>query len=268
MNIRVDTHFVTGRKYLVNKDYATGGTDPSPWMVLADGCSSSKDTDIGARLIAMAAKEYIVRTLDGGSAPNPYDLAQFTALKAEAAARVLGLPLTALDATLVAAFVLDNIVNVTFVGDGAVIATSHDGVMRVTQVEYSHNAPYYPSYRVDHARDAAYRRTSEAGGAVKAITGPEGVQCESVLKPTVLRFPVAELASLLITSDGISSFVSLNTQQELPAEKVASSLVAIRSGEGDFIKRRLKRALGTWAKDAVYNTDDFSVGAMTFDKGG
>lgn len=270
MQINIDTHFVIGHSHLVNEDYAIGGVEPSPWMVVADGCSSSPQTDIGSRLLAMAAREYLIGHLAAGTEPEANELAQYAALKAEAASRVIGLPLQSIDATLVVAFVTgagdSQTVKVIAIGDGAIVYTDRQGEMKLIEIEYSHNAPYYPSYRVDRARDGLY--VEQSANAVKTVTMNGAAEEEGVREPTVISIPVDGLSSLLIASDGLASFVNVATKQVVPIEGIARSLVAFRNTTGEFLKRKMRRALKGWSKDDVFNSDDLSVAAMVFDKGG
>lgn len=264
MEVHVDTHFVIGGGHLVNEDYAAAGLSPTPWMVLADGCSASPDTDIGARLLVAAAREYLTAQRESTAA----ELAVHSAFRAEAAARVLGLPPSVLDATLVAAFIQGDSVNVILLGDGAVCYTDRAGTLHLIEVEYSHNAPYYPAYRLDKDKDDTYRRRSAAGGAVKTVRTDGRTRIEPLFEPTVLRLPVANLESLLIASDGIGSFRHKASGKSLSAEDVARRLTDFRGVAGGFVKRKLKRALKQWAGEGVVHDDDLSIGAMVFQREG
>ena len=58
-NINVDHYMTIGSSHQVCEDYIISGTEPFPYIILSDGCSSSKDTDIGARILAQCAKNYL-----------------------------------------------------------------------------------------------------------------------------------------------------------------------------------------------------------------
>ena len=53
--IHVDCAFRMGRTHLVCQDYAAVAAGEFPCVLLADGCSWSPDTDMGARLLVRSA---------------------------------------------------------------------------------------------------------------------------------------------------------------------------------------------------------------------
>ena len=57
MKWNADAFFSIGKTHMVCEDYARAGTQQNglPYALVCDGCSSSPDTDIGARLLGMAA---------------------------------------------------------------------------------------------------------------------------------------------------------------------------------------------------------------------
>ncbi len=262
MSINVDSHYVIGQSHLNNEDYAISNVAPFPHMILADGCSSSAHSDIGARMLVMAAREYLLNDARTSSPTNPEHLAVFAALKAEAATRVVGAPTTSIDATLAVAFIRDDNAYVYLFGDGSVFVRKTTGEEQLVTVDYSHNAPYYPSYRADSARDAEYKARS--GNAVKVVTVQGERKQEPLLSPTVFTFPVERLSLLMITSDGLSSFIDTQSARSIEASTITSELTRMRNTNGAFMKRKLKRALKTWSRDGIHNSDDLSVGAMVF----
>lgn len=260
--MNVDSHYVIGHSHLNNEDYAISGMEPVPYMILADGCSSSDFSDIGARMLVMSAKEYLMNHIASGLVPDARDLGLYAALKAEAAVTVAGTPLSAIDATLIVAFVKDDQVYVYLYGDGALFYTDREADFHLTQVDYSHNAPYYPSYQVDKPRDREYRALSVL--AQKWVTTDGAQTTVDLYTPTVRVLPLARLRTLVVTSDGLASFVNTQNAESIPADTVARALVTFKNTTGDFVKRRIKRSLKTMAKDGIYNSDDISIAAMVF----
>lgn len=50
MKIAVDAYVQTAHGKSVCQDYVMAEHDPVPLLIVADGCSTGKDTDIGARV--------------------------------------------------------------------------------------------------------------------------------------------------------------------------------------------------------------------------
>ncbi|MBM3457554.1 MAG: protein phosphatase 2C domain-containing protein, partial [Armatimonadetes bacterium] len=100
--MHADAAFRMGCTHSVCQDYAVAlraTAAGGPAILLADGCSSSPDTDVGARLLARATARVLesVATL----APRTLPEAQRSGVeRAHRAAADLGLPAGALDATL------------------------------------------------------------------------------------------------------------------------------------------------------------------------
>ena len=55
--LQIDSYFTNGKVNKVCQDYVIHGETPVPYVILCDGCSSSKFTDVGARILAHSAKE-------------------------------------------------------------------------------------------------------------------------------------------------------------------------------------------------------------------
>ncbi len=266
MEISVDSHYVIGHRHLVNQDYALGECAPLPWLVVADGCSSVADSDVGARLLALAARHYLRLALASATPPAVAALARQVSRQARRSAQALGLAPSALQATLLVAFVHAEQVTVFLLGDGAVMAVSGDGSLELVEVGYSHNAPYYPVYYTDPAGARRYRRCSQ--GAEKWLRQGGRTTTEAVIAPTVLHWPVAQLRALWLASDGLSSLHHATDPQPLALAEVATTLTSGLVGEGAFVKRRLRRALKHWERAGVVHDDDIGIAAMQFRGGG
>lgn len=259
--IHIDTHYVIGHSHLNNEDFAIAG-DEFPYVILSDGCSSSDHSDIGARMVAMAASEYLDNHLSLDDAPDPECLATYVALKSEAAARVIGAPASSIDATLLIAYVKNDTVYVYAYGDGSLLIESTRGIQSLTTIDYSHNAPYYPAYRANAVRNREYIESSQGEVKTVNIDGTETIS--PVFEPTVLTFPVSELGKLILFSDGVSSFINTQSAQSIETASIANDLSSFRNTKGDFVKRKVKRVLKNFAKAGVFNSDDISVAAMIF----
>ncbi len=262
--VKVDSYYVMGQSHLVTQDYAISGTEPFPYIILSDGCSSSSHTDIGARLLAMAAKQYLTKKVLNNKRINAKKLILKVASKASAAANNLGAANTLLDATLMIVFMMNNQVYIYVFGDGAIFYTTKSGDFSIINISYSHNAPYYPVYQIDESRDKQYRMKSM--NDFKISESSKTSQKENIYEPTELVFPVSELSSLLIATDGVSSFYDTKNSKPVKIDSIAKELSDFKNTKGDFIKRRIKRILKKGAATEIYNMDDLAVGAMILEK--
>lgn len=155
-----DAWFAIGDTHVVCQDFAVAGhtADGNGFAVVCDGCSSSPDTDVGARLLAAAA----CIPLRQGQLPGPemgetvetvetVEMAKIVEQAAHAAA-MLQLPPHCLDATLLVALTDQHCCRVRVFGDGVVAAVRHGGQLQVHRFEQPDGAPPYPSYELDPER--------------------------------------------------------------------------------------------------------------------
>jgi len=150
--MNADAHFGIGKTHKICEDYAIAGDfGIRPYAIVCDGCSSSRNTDIGARLLARAAAENL---LTFGDDFNP----QAVAWQAAGWATAIGLHPTALDATLMAVFEMDNKqIRTVVVGDGVVAARLRDtGKYDYWAIRYPSGAPGYLTYLLDPSRKATF----------------------------------------------------------------------------------------------------------------
>src|SRR6185295_18680312 len=94
--MNTDAAINIGSTHSVCQDYAIARNG---YVVLADGCSSSPDTDIGARLLVKALDQRL------GTPTDIEELHRESARTALGWAAMLGLPDQAVDATLLSAHV-------------------------------------------------------------------------------------------------------------------------------------------------------------------
>ncbi|MGH1347439.1 MAG: protein phosphatase 2C domain-containing protein [Nannocystales bacterium] len=248
--LHIDAHFARGYTHPVCQDYAVAGARIA---VLCDGCSGAPDSDVGARLLAHAA----LNTPPGGL----HDRAWLE--RSESARSVLGLGMTALDATCIVAEADDDAITVTMFGDGVVAARRCDGSLAVIEVSYPRSAPPYPSYALCPQRKQAYDDEGlgvptlhTTGCAPSTVPGGPGLSWV---------FPRAQWRSVLVGSDGLGAFRQ-SDQTIVPAPDVVSALFRYPSPRGAFVTRRLRKFL---AKEAptlgLQPEDDVAVAALCWE---
>lgn len=276
MKTNTDHYFTGKNRHKPCEDYAFSGLEPVPYLLVADGCSSSTGSHIGAMLLTLAARAHIREHLAG---PNPQTEPGYDAFgnavihRAASMADSLALPYTVLDATLLAALLIGDAVCVYVYGDGMVAARRRsDGALRTAEVHFETNAPYYLSYRLDEARDNGYRETLDRPKTVRRslIFEDDDILSAPFDAPVRFTFPVDEFAMIALASDGVSSLVDTRqtTEGGLSSDDVIAELTAFKNFNGEFVQRRARRAVNGWEKRGGILYDDLSVAAMIIQEPG
>jgi len=258
--MNVDVYTSTGTMHGMCQDYSIGqfgsfGQGSLPYLILTDGCSSSPNTDIGARLLALSAKkildryfreQYIVHqkkrvaTFYIGEI-DWKDFGQTVIHNAQFTADTLGLDHQCLDSTL----------------------------------SFENNAPYYLSYWADVERRGAYLSTTyNAFIQSRVNAGVPLVDCTRAPNPykatetcqnpdhsMEYSFSLEEWPILCVSTDGIDSFLD-DQGNRLPYDFVLEQFLSFKNYNGEFVKRRAKRAIQTFEKDGFRNYDDLSIGVI------
>jgi len=269
----IDTFIKGGANHNMCEDYILSGLLPRPYIIISDGCSSSDNTETGARILCHLAKQYIKYRADYLDDLNKEEMGDWIAHNAEMTARQLGLPTSCLDATLIVALKEETRINIIFYGDGFVYAVAKDSIFDgvLDEVSYTNNAPYYLSYRIDPARNELYH---EMGNSVNLVTKYKGDDLppdenfevnyayDQVLSVT---FPLREIKSLFISSDGLGSFIIPDPAGQIkmdPMQLMFDHFSKLKNTTGDFLKRRCNKAIKHFERDGIIHFDDFSMGAF------
>lgn len=284
--MNANSFFAMGRQHTVCQDYALtteleiGGMRlsdlfegaPSLLAVLADGCSSSPHTDFGSRfLVRSLVQVFLCRRVE----PNEYatkegchKAEQYALQIALMANENLGLPIEALDATLLYAYPVEDEIKVVVHGDGVVAARHRNGSISHFVFECPKGAPDYLSYGLDDAREATYRRLIGAPKTCKLYC--DGVfQLEDslpVLEGVELWFPRSEYDLIVLMSDGARSFQRKQgtVLVSVPEWEVVQQVMSVRNFSGEFMARRIRNGfLGKFCvENGWQHYDDFAVAAI------
>lgn len=261
-----DCAFRMGRSHSVCQDYAVAGGGERPYVVVADGCSSSPDTDIGARLLARLA----ARSLRCGA--EELDLERVVR-RAGKLASALGLDPCCLDATLLTARVRGERWHLTVAGDGVVAWQGRDGRIHVRSISFAGSYPEYPSYLASPERRRSFEALAgNAGWLRRIVLEPEGrvtTLPEEPLAPGGYRESglVRDTAWVALLSDGATSFVARSgAGHSVPVElgAVLTELLRFKSLQGVFVQRRLTRFAQQCAARGWGHQDDLALGAISF----
>lgn len=262
---RTDAVFLQGTQHTICQDYAAARPD---MVCVSDGCSSSPDTDIGARIVARVWME----TKDSPGSSGRMLGAALN--KLELSRRLLRLPLESLDATSLLGHVDHEKASVLWMGDGVVIARKRNGEVSVLNLEFRSGAPLYLSYFMDLDRlDRYFREFPEPCELIETTYSPEWEAVDGDKthhqpwtsdfdpEPLDFEFERSKYDLILLCSDGVLSFQERVNGLTHPVslERVVKELLAIKVYEGEFLARRVRKMLKTtgWT-----HYDDFAVGAI------
>lgn len=262
--MNTDTFIEIGKQHKICEDYIISGVKPVPFIILSDGCSSSKNTEMGARILCYLAKQYLDYRKNELNDLDYKKMGNWIIHNAEMSARQLGLDTTSLDATLIVSFLIDDMIKIYIYGDGCVVLQESSDIV-IKTFEFSDNAPYYLSYLIDDYRFGLYRERNPHKKLISkySITGEHNISDEYAYdEPVVIQVP-ATYNSILITSDGLESFITEDpaNQRVLNAFEVIHGFLAFKNIKGEFLKRRLKRHMSDLQKLGIGHYDDLSIGA-------
>ena len=279
--MNADSAFQMGSTHVVCQDYAvagacvaaahTGGAEAArcrPYVILSDGCSSSPDTDVGARLLVKAAERLLRETCG----PHACKLAELHAEAARLALRwaeMLGLRPRAVDATLLTAHLHGEKLVIGCSGDGVVCLQTADGALDAYVVSYPGGYPIYPAYAHQPARLQAL---ADAGREHKEVTRLSAASAEERLRPAgvsggnalteVFTFDAAGYRFAALFSDGLQSFHHSGRAEAIPPESVLPELVSFKNTRGAFVGRRMKGFLKDCQQKGWRHGDDLSLAAL------
>jgi len=266
-----DSFFYKGKTHDVCEDYALSDTvnvalgadspeQKTPIAIVSDGCSSSKDTDFGARVIAKVAAEN-VRLLIGG---NPELFGSSVITSARRIAEHAGWEMGCLDATLLIAASTPEYTDIFVAGDGVVVLAHDNESYTVHDVTYPSGAPRYLNYWHNPDRIEAYEKMY--GDLRRVYSYNKGITVSHTSDTPFwnIRVNNSDFERIVLLSDGVHSFQRLVTgsgkmYQPVPMLEVLQELIAFKGMKGEFVKRRVKR----FAKQTEWeNNDDVSVAGI------
>ena len=275
--MNADSAFVIGRSHAVCQDYAVAGSiqnrASASYTIVADGCSSSPDTDIGARLLVKAT-ERLLRArgeLTESGVSELYDDASAAALKQ---ARLIGLSACAIDATLLTVLAFDGRVTAACYGDGTIALQSRGGDLDVYSISFEDSRPRYPSYAHQPQRRKVF---DDLCGNSKRVShlrfnARQGIiDLETRISLDAIELFAADASDYeyaAVITDGVESFVRMalteTTRQveRVESEEILEDLLGFKSFCGAFAKRRLSRFLTECHRKNWRNNDDLAVGAV------
>jgi hypothetical protein len=274
--IGVDNHYVIGDGHDVCEDYTWSGMilGKYPCVILSDGCSSSDDTDIGARIMVRSMKETLENSL---TFPLNYDsvMMEFRSYY-KSMARALFLPDPALDATILVAVIMEGVIHTIQYGDGYIVHKQPNKTV-MDYYQYPFNAPFYHHYTAKYDYEQRYLERfehDEDGKNAHIVMGYNGgVGYMSVFdhvkvsqdhhKVYYIDQSDLGLHTISLLSDGVDTFFQGNDRIEL--NTVLDDILSFKNTTGEFVKRKLKMYLHKNAKNNIQHYDDISLATIAFE---
>lgn len=279
--LNADRYFYIGKTHDLCEDFAianTGQENKIACAILCDGCSSSENTDIGARILTKSTEHnplYTKNSINGLDILA--DSVQVT--------KLLNLNQDCLDATLLILSAKSTNWQFYCVGDGTIIKIRNDATIEVTDIEYKSGAPFYLSYKLDPEREKSYiKKYGLERTITKYLFNPSSTPWIPVSNPIVDTNdkPYVEdgcfddgengYHTILITSDGIHSFqekIITDTSMvnhQMNIETILPKLLDFKGYNGQFVGRRMRRFMKDSAKWSWSNLDDLSMAGIHYEK--
>lgn len=269
MRFSADSYFCIGAAHVTAgkpcQDYALSrSTDDSACAVVSDGCSTGGHTDIGSRIMALAA----CNSVTGGRTSRSADEDRESIV--ESARDLLHVFPTDMLATCILASVDHTGAYYRVHGDGVVAVGTAYGGIEMSHFEWADNTPFYPAYsEADrqrfiqvHGDEGRYRLRSEtvfepdSNSFLIPYTVREGMQ--GILR----RFPpqyLLDIKFIAVFSDGVAQIENVGWKDAI------RELLAFKSTTGEFVKRRAMAAIRKWKESGKGPIDDFSMAVIYID---
>ena len=281
-----DDYFCIGNSHIKEgkpcQDYATSGVrENSAFAVVSDGCSTGRNTDIGARVMALGTARAIQwhrKALEGASLDDSTitEISSFRQTFLEDTMHLLGASFEDMLATCICAYVGEHFGFVHVLGDGSVAFVLPNGELEMHLFGWENNRPFYPMYKslpganvfvVAHGGDENRKCLREEIWIRKA-TGEyvEQACVEWSIQDGMLgiTIPIPAYAmsatgwALGIFSDGVAQIDGVDWKDAV------SNFLAFKTTCGEFLKRRVMRGLKEFRKNEKYPFDDIGCAAICF----
>lgn len=266
MKILKDSIFKIGKAHSVCQDYASHLSLSDDMIAVSDGCSSSQNTDFGSRILIKRSqcddwwlKKYPLKFME----------------RCTNAAASLFLEDTCLDATLLLAVIEDNKLQVKFYGDGVFSYQLKDNTIKIVQIEFANNAPYYLSYTLSTVRQRNYLEIFGGQKTITEYTVQDGLIINTEVKVVAYNecneyeFDVSDLKSFFLFSDGVETFhqvIKTETSKFTKDIPTVDSVLEIMNCPtfGPFLEKKYTKMSEQYAKQGIFHSDDLSVAAFLF----
>jgi hypothetical protein len=222
------------------QDYAAHTEDE---LYVSDGCSTSTNTDIGARILTRLAMDYS----KNDSFYLPRDRRFYKALQTASNTICTAMnlsPIETMRATLIRARISDLNVNVVINGDGLFAKKTLSGNLFIYRLYNSHNMPYYPVSYWDKDLIDSYKlfdtrlEIKEYDNDLNLIsTSSRNLFETEVTHGFTQHIETRSLKSFGIFSDGVEQVKDVSTQE------IVNNLLSIKNTTKGFLHRKINKLI-------------------------
>lgn len=273
--MNADRSINIGSTHSLCQDYVTARNGPveteQPYVILSDGCSSSPDTDVGARLLVKAIEQILGVNLTS----DMEEVHKESARLALGWADLLGLPVQSVDATLMSAHVSGEDLIVACSGDGVIVLESRAGILEVYAISSPSGYPFYPAYVHQPERLAELVTNDRARKELKHFHRDSAADDFKLIDVAtsdslteVLKLKVSDYKYAAIASDGINSFLrtrdSTNGKsvEAVGLTDVLQEFWSFKNSHGAFVERRMQRFKKDSHAKSWSHADDLALGVV------
>ncbi len=278
MKITSDHYFHIGHEHLASgkpcQDHALSfANETGAGVVISDGCSDGKETDMGARISTfsmISAMRDSLQTDEDQSTFLSSVIRSSKKIRTESK-ELLKLSPQDLLATAVHAVVTKTFGYAHVWGDGCIAWKERTGKVVMIRYDWAKNTPCYPSYDFDN-----FQTFSLVQGAYPdqglTETVYEWTEATGFVQIRETHFSIEEgkygitthwseeqlknIAYISVASDGLTSVVGIDWKE------VILETLAFKSTTGEFLKRRLIRMNKVWARDQTFPRDDVACATI------
>jgi len=241
-----------GKTHKLCQDYARCSNNI---VIVSDGCSSSPDSDFGARLITKIAENFHSKyTLYGE------DFYQSIINKAHYLSLELELNQFALDATFLSIRNIEDKLIVDIVGDGYLIIKYKTNLV-IYHFEYPSNYPEYLSYKTNEVRMRNVKaiNINQPFKTTKYTISNETTVAENyILEKNYIILDKTDIEFCIVSTDGLGSFVHENNSS-VDFISVGEKLTNIQFYKGCFLQRSFNGLMKEFNKQKINHFDDIGI---------
>ena len=281
--MNTDAYYEMGSSHQVCEDYALSGIyQDMAYAIISDGCSSSINSDVGARLIGHIAKGVVIYLKDRnliGATDFPNVFKELIVRKAIEVKNSLGLSTDAFDATLLVNIALGEKVFSIAWGDGYIIYMTKESKLLVYDIGFSSGAPYYLSYEMNQAKKQNYMTEFGTGTITinsKSMLMDGTLEWQNSVTNTILAESLYKegLASMMkfatVSSDGLGTYQddpkiyreNESDRKSYEAVDIIPLVMAYKNITGEFAVRRMQRLRMDMDKAKIVHLDDVSCASI------
>lgn len=276
--MNTDCRFEIGADHLVCEDFAHvfhNDACKTAVAIVSDGCTSSSNTDIGARILALSAfrvwGEYISEGDEEIDANTFGKKSIFLSKSVLDQISYMNIQPGCLDATLLVAFVRENDYTVFMFGDGVFFHKSKEGIHTVN-TSLTSGAPDYLSYYLNSDRKRRYDSLEENLRIIQDTRGnlDDEIEWSSLhtqiksslpFEYTILRGTAEPGDIIAVCSDGINTYRKPD-YSPISVEEMGREFLDYKNTVGVFVKRKMNALHRRFLKEGITHSDDVSISSI------